>query len=209
MPSLGAAKDWLLAAWAATPCFLYRWQTLTAGLLAFGGALWTVRSIRRQIRQTQDLERERRLSDERAAKVALPLALSALVQYSLDCIQLVTRHIPGGGLVQPVTPDLVAPPIPDSVIGTLQAIARNADQTVAHHTATVLGKLQIQHSRLIGLISRTARDAPAPMSIPEGEDAVYDAADLYVFLVRMFAYARDIEGVRQHASAAELKTAHS
>jgi hypothetical protein len=185
------------------------WQTLIAGLLALAGAWWTVSAIRDQVAQTQEAEREHRLREERAARAMLPLALSALVEYALDCIRLIEHYIPTGGTAVRSVSDggLVAPRLPDEALEPLQAVVRHSDDEIAKQVATIFGKLQIQRARLLGLIGRSLRDASCPMSVPEGFDAVFDAADLHAYTVRLFEYARDVGALREKAGTDQIKGA--
>jgi len=69
IPALAAFEVWLIA--AAIPGsgqWLYDWQTLLAGLLAFIGALWAVVYLYEQIRQTERTEIVRRTREENAIK---------------------------------------------------------------------------------------------------------------------------------------------
>jgi hypothetical protein len=207
MAALETARVWLLTAFAGAPEFFYNWQTLIAGVLALLGAGWTVRSIRRQIKQTDDLERKRQQRDERAAKAALPLALSELAQYCGDCIRLLVKYAPGKGTADIVMTDLSAPRVPDGIINALQAITRNEDAGIGDQATAVLSKLQVQSARLRGLIMRSVAGGSGRMSISEGCDCIFDAADLHAHTTRLFAYARDLDRLREFGTETELKSA--
>jgi len=62
--------------------WLFGWQTLLAGLIAFGGALWTVKTIRAQITQADSQEANRLRRRFQAVRASLPLALAAANEYS-------------------------------------------------------------------------------------------------------------------------------
>jgi hypothetical protein len=208
MTALETAKIWLLAFFIAAPGFFSNWQTLIAGLLALIGAGWTVRNIRRQIEQTDDLERKRQQRDERAARAALPLALNELTQYCDDCIRLLVRYVPAKrGESEIVEPTLSAPAVPDGIISTFQAIARNEDTGIANEVAGVLSRLQIQSARLRGLVLRSIAEGRGRMSFQEGCYCIFDAADLHAHANRLFGYPRDLDGLRKFATEAELKSA--
>jgi len=183
---------------------LYNWQTLIAGLLALIGAAWTVKQIRTQIEQANDLEENRRLREERAAKAVLPLALSEICQYARDCLHLLARYVPATDAVPDVRADVNVPRIPTNVIETLQACARFADEDIVNQIAGLLSKLQVQYARLEGLI---ARSVGSIMHAREGIDAMVDAADVYAKASTLFEYGRSIESLRRRAPAAELRTA--
>jgi hypothetical protein len=186
---------------------LSNWQTLIAGILALVGAGWTVRLIRAQIRQTADMETNRRIREELAARAVLPMALAALGQYARDCIKILVIFVPGSGEQPAVTDSLAAPRIPEGVIGPLQAVARFAEPPIRNQISVLLAKLQLQEGRLQSLVTRTIEAMPERMSVNEGEDSIIDAADLHACAGRLFAYARDTEGARKLCTAAELKNA--
>lgn len=183
---MAAIQPWL----CAIVDFLNRWQTLVAGLLALLGAWWTVRGIRGQIAQTALLEKERHLREERAAKVVLPMAVSELTQYSVDCIKLLEPHVRSSGASRQVPPDMTAPRIPDAILEPMQASARFADPSVAAQIQQTLGWLQIQHSRLENLIQRARQRSSREIWEVEGVGAIMDAAELHAGCSDLFSYAR-------------------
>jgi ABC-type nickel/cobalt efflux system permease component RcnA len=69
------------------------WQTLVTGIIALVGAWWTVRGIRSQIKQTIEFERDQHEREERAARSVLPMALSEIAQYAIDCIKLLKPYV--------------------------------------------------------------------------------------------------------------------
>jgi hypothetical protein len=84
--AVAATMSWLYGAGVSLGDFVDHWQTLIAGLLALGGAWWTVHAIRAQVGQAREVEVDRRAREERAAKVVLSLALSELTQYAKYCL---------------------------------------------------------------------------------------------------------------------------
>lgn len=105
---------------------LYDWQTLLAGALALCGALWTVKKIRDQIRQTEKITNDARKRDELAARSVLPLALSELANYALRCMRQINLISVGD-----VPRDQQAPTLEKDVIRVLQATARYAQDDIA------------------------------------------------------------------------------
>jgi hypothetical protein len=204
---LEGVQEWVMQVIQGSPHFLDKWQTLAAGILALFGAWLTVRKIQDQINQSDKLEELRRVREERAAKAVLPLALSELTQYGLDCIIFLAPFVPGGGKVQGPTHALEAPKRPDGILGMLQAVARSDDESVARNVMMLLSKLQVQNARINGLVWRSLKSHPPSMSITETLDCIYDAADLYAHTAKMYSYARDIDALHQRCSASELKAA--
>lgn len=167
-----------------------QWQTLLAGLLALAGAWWTVRAIRAQIAQTAQLEKVRNEREERAARAVLPMALSELSQYSVDCIKLLEPHVPSSGASPEIPPDKTVPRIPEAILKPMQSCARCADPIVADQIQQMLGWLQIQHARLEGLIQRARQRSPQEIWIAEGVGSIMDAAELHARCSDLFHYAR-------------------
>lgn len=56
--------------------YLYQWQTLLTGIMALAGALVTVRYIRLQINQAEDLAKVNVTREEAAARAVLSLNLN-------------------------------------------------------------------------------------------------------------------------------------
>jgi hypothetical protein len=216
--------EWVV--WKSTCTLIYDWQTLLAGTLALIGALLTVLAIVRQIRSAHDdansqiratkedtdrqigwtvrLEAERRRRDERAAKAVLPLAISPLIQYALDCLSLLSEASEGDDEAE--FGDHRIPIIPTNVITPLREVARHADETVSKQVETVLSKLQVQHARLTGQLARKPLDGKRRLSRYELSGLVWDAADLYAQIARLFSYARDEDALRTPATAEEIMT---
>jgi hypothetical protein len=188
---------------------LYDWQTLFAGTLAFIGALWTVLSIRAQIKQA---ERQAARVAEQAAQVAereefaskamLPLSLRTISKYAHDCITLLSP------LTEPpqavFAPGIQAPNLPNTSINILQECARYADKRTAVQIATLIGKFQVKQARLNTLLSRRAGER---LDENEGASSIIDAADVYARTAELFDYARDIQETRRRASPDQLRTA--
>jgi hypothetical protein len=169
----------------------YDWQTLIGGLLALFGAILTVRGINRQIGETKNEVEAAKKRDEFAAKAVLPLALSQLSQYGVDCIELVNPLITGQR--REVDHGDETPPVPNDVIEVLQGSARFADDKNANRIAALLGKLQVQQARLRTLLtSKIGRR----LHEHEGVSAIIDAADIYVLAIGwlvLIVHSKNIE----------------
>jgi hypothetical protein len=175
---------------AAILAICNQWQTLIAGLLALAGAGWTVRSIRGQIAQTANLEQQRLKREERAAKAVLPLAVSELVQYALDCMKFLGPSATSDTAVS-ISSAIALPRIPNTILEPMQACARFAPPLVAAHIHRVLGAVQIQHARLETLVERALKREPHQISRIEGEGGILDAAELHAGCGALFLYARE------------------
>jgi len=180
----------------------YDWQTLLAGALAFIGALWTVVSIRAQIKQAELQAEGVRKREEFASKAILPLALSQISRYAQDCIELLNPLT-----IAPqarVGPEMKAPRVPDNVVAVLQQSARYAEEKIATRIAALLGKIQVQQSRIGELLHRRSGE---PIIVHEGVSNIIDAADVYARTGELFDYARDIEETRRRAPLDLLRRA--
>ena len=215
-----------LVVWKSACTLIYDWQPLLAGALALAGAIATViavvgqiKSARadtnsqilatkedtdKQIKWTVRLEEERRRRDERAAKAVLPLAISPLIQYALDCLSLVSVAEEIGDAAEFGSGRI--PVIPTNVITPLREVASHADETVSKQVETVLSKLQVQHARLTGQLRRKPLDGKRILTRHELLGLAWDAADLHAHIARLFSYARDEDALRTPATAEEIMT---
>jgi hypothetical protein len=178
---------------------IYDWQTLIAGLFAFGGAWWTVSGIRAQIKQIQDITKEARYREEFSARAVLPLALSELTNYALKCIRLIHLNAVG-----PVVAGQQVSLLEREVVGVFQECARCADDKVATKIWILLSKLQVQQSRLRSLLLRRGGE---PLSEYDIVQNTLDAADIYAKTAELYEYARDEAGMRKRASTRALASA--
>jgi hypothetical protein len=69
---------------------LFQWQTLFAGLLALVAAIVSVKYLRKQINQTEQLEAKRRARKLAAIRASGPLALAAIADYAEGCVKVLT-----------------------------------------------------------------------------------------------------------------------
>lgn len=176
----------------------YDWQTLIAGGLALFGAWITVCSIKKQIKQTDDTAKDKKDRDERAAKAVLPLGLSELSAYARTCIIFIDKHFSEKSAVPK---GAIAPQLPPGVMLILQECVRHSDTQIASEIAILLGKLQIQHARLESLVARRQGEEFLEHEVA---NSIADAADIEASTGRLYAYARDLEGVRKRSPANEL-----
>jgi hypothetical protein len=179
---------WSIYLWVKA--HLDHWQTLVAGVIALLGAALTVWLIRRQIKQAADFEKDRHIREERAARIVLPMALSAIAQYAIDCIKLFEPYAPVIGKGPQVQAGMAAPRIPDGILEPMQASARYADSTIADEIGGTVAWLQAQHSRLEGLIQRAVERPGKDIWSAEAIGAIMDAAELHACCGKLFPYSR-------------------
>ena len=187
--------------------FVNYWQTLLAGLLALLGAWWTVGKISDQIKQAADFERDRHIREERAARIVLPLALSELAQYAVDCIKLLQPFAPVTGEGPQIEPGTTAPRIPDGILEPMQASARFAEANIADEIGGLVAWLQAQHSRLEGLIQRAAGRPGKDIWNAEAIGAIMDAAEVHARCGKLFPYSRVLSPDPKLTFQKQLQTA--
>lgn len=167
------------------PC-LSGYQTLITGVLAVVAAAWTIIQTRVQYRR----ERKGRL---RAARAALPVTLSAI----LDHASLVARALADGWPVEakfyPHMTDVLAerrfdvtvPPFSVELIAALERIVELADRDdVAERIESILREAQVLHARCRGLSSGEL------VSLHYYAGLIGDAAALYARAESLIEYAR-------------------
>jgi hypothetical protein len=167
--------------------FILDWQTLIAGLVALGGAIMTVHSVRQQISSSEQIDRRRRRAEEYAARALVPLALSALHGYADACLeQLKTVNFERP--LAPI-PEFTEPEIPQTHIELIRDCIKYADRNAAKEMADMLNFLQVQNSRLRNLGSRIRLGARQIFGAGV-RDAYIDSLELYARINRIYDYGR-------------------
>ncbi|MFC5422353.1 hypothetical protein ACFPOB_22555 [Bosea eneae] len=167
----------------ATTKTLFDWQTLigalTALLAAFIGAVF----IHRQIRTAWLIEEDKRVRKLLAARSVLPVALSALTDYAIECGKRLRRLLTHTG--SPPSANLLRfPPLPTELIPLFKEIVENAP---AEHTVSfraVVSELQVLNANLSGL-RRPSDLAPLNLSSYAAR-----CAYLHALSDMLFPYAR-------------------
>ena len=142
------------ADWLTNPsqCW-YDWQGLISGLLALGAAIWAGRQINKQIRLSEKLATEQLQRQHNAARIALPLALSAIVNYCQQTAADILDTIDSIGAQSdsdaPQTPlPFGSHTIPDDAIALIYKFVETLDnQQEAKHVAELVAQLQIFQGR--------------------------------------------------------------
>jgi hypothetical protein len=179
-PGIGqASASWCLEAW------LNRYQTLIAGLFAFGGALLTVAKISAQIKQTSDSDEDRRERQEIASRAKLLMALNILSNYSESCIkQIATLHRQDSLGPEIIVPeDFKLPDFPTHAAGAMEGCLEYTKKDRINAVRGALAWLQIQHARIVD-------DSRLRTSFSARDNALFDAVQLRVLTNKLFNYAR-------------------
>lgn len=158
---------------------------------SIGAAYIALRANRLQIRQTNDIEDERRHNKLVAARAVLPAILSELSIVARNNLML--RFHPGHTPVGFHVPTPTAfQPLPDSIIPGLKECIEHADSVAQDRPANILKHFQVQQARQsgvgIGVILPHAAGFTATT-----HDAISDAigwAAVYGLVGEAFSYAR-------------------
>jgi hypothetical protein len=171
-----------------------RYQTLIAGLLALLGAWWTVNKLSEQIRQTAQIETDRRDRLNLAARTVMPAALSALVEYATICLKFLNQFHPDEyGVITP-TPGVSPPSVPTEAILTLRDCIQFGDYSAAELIADMISKIQIQQARLVDIL-QFASEAGGIITQRNIDTYVVDALEVIARASKLFPYARrDLNG---------------
>ena len=179
--------------------WLFDWQTLVGGSLAFAAAWATVRAVRDQIGQTEAFHRDELKRRHNAARAIMPLALSEISEYCQSIAAALADEVEardngdGTDWVAELAPDGIAetlPPqhFPSSAIPALQPFIETlSDKKDIRHVAELIASLQILASRYS---SFNLRDANVVDSL---YGRILDAAKVRMLSHAMFNYARFLD----------------
>ncbi len=178
----------------ATDC-LKEWQTLAAGILALGGAIWTVGAIRDQLQYAREQDEDIRERKNFADRAAMPSALVSLLDYAHQSI-VVLKELRAGlqpsGRIQ-FDHTWVSPRIPDyphEAASVLRTCLETADKAHRPGIVKVLRDLQIQNSRLRDIIKDVSATSGMIVMLNNLCEVIVNSLELYVRGSHMFAYAR-------------------
>jgi len=126
----------------------------------------------------------------------MPLALSAVSQYAVECGKTLHRlhaqALPDGTIPRQ-TAEVAFPPLPAEVIPAFQRVVETAaGPNVSQVFAGLLGALQVQAARLRDELANLSPTAPpsAYVFAPTLEDRVLEAAVIHARAAALFRFAR-------------------
>lgn len=154
--------------------WLNRYQTLIGALATLAAAAVAYWVVRLQIDHARSHEAERRERADFAARAALPMALSKIVEHAGGCIRI-ARDQRGSGASAPFSP----PPL-EVIPVLLQAAVEVIDTRRRAEIADLIASIQI-------FAARTRDDDSASMML---DNQIFDAADLYQRASRLFEFGR-------------------
>lgn len=151
----------------AFPDFLFKWQTLAAGLIAILGALGTIRAMRRK-------EREEQKRKQRAAIFPLADALSEVCRYS----QSGMAHLVAVDMAPRDFDEVLSP----ETIEVLKEVTEwfEGDEGIA--TGVIGPKYQLCRARSKGNVGEATSDYRY--------EVICDFAELYALASRLFSFSR-------------------
>lgn len=133
----------------------YRWQTLIAGLLTLVTAAFAANYVVAQMRQSQELENEKRSRKRRAWVALMPQAMSTICDYcKRSYAELVTQHAVASqapGLTSANNPVPNMPELDESIFAEISAMIECAQtDREADSYAELLSQIQIHRVRWRG-----------------------------------------------------------
>ncbi|QDL92242.1 hypothetical protein FDP22_10905 [Paroceanicella profunda] len=180
-------QDWwiVVCSWViAEDTFIFKWQTLIAGVLAFLAAAWTVRLLRRQISQAEGAERERRRASERAARAALIPIVEDLNIWTLSSGAILYQFYTEGELYSQANFTLKKAPtmdgLPDRVISSLPSFASQLETGLFPQAMTLVRLATLVSSRIRNLTDKTLRAGRVVEPVSELRMLLADCAALQV-----------------------------
>ncbi|MEM6463300.1 MAG: hypothetical protein AAF724_15425 [Pseudomonadota bacterium] len=169
---------------------LNNWQTLVAGLLAFGGALWTVQKLRHQVKdQREEFRRVDKRHDEllqryKHADRRRSLAAKAGLPHELDLMCNQTNYM----ALSLLNGDAEYKSRAFDVSRLSEAIEFLED-SAADRLYEILRQFQICDARLAGYFERLVQnDQPNDF---ETEDRLVDISEVRALTNTLFEYARN------------------
>jgi hypothetical protein len=178
VPDTGSSF-WCLEGW------LNRYQALAAGILATIAAYFTILNLREQIKQSREVENDRRSRNQIAARSLLPIALDALSSYCSSCVkELTSLHMPVATIPSIHVPSTFRIPNPPlDILNILQDNIKHGNKNEVHKLATLVALLQVHMARL--------RDSNYVTKSVYGRDqAIYDSLVLQTLIDKLYRYGR-------------------
>ncbi|WP_327205806.1 hypothetical protein [Rhizobium beringeri] len=191
--------------WLGTFRWLYDYQTI----IALIGAWWAAQAVYNQIRQAERFAKNQAATRRAVASATLPLALTELSDYAHRCIDdlilvhnaCVSGSLPSAAVVNPFAS------IPVAAVAQIREMIEAADEAERVFLSTLLASLQVQHSRLAGLVRDHVRASHIVLTL-NIERYILDAGDIYARTASMYRFARGIEN-RIPGSIRKIEIANS
>jgi len=190
----------------------YRWQTLTAGMLALLGARMTVVVIQAQLAQDDIQFEDVKKRKGRATRAVAVMALADVSHYADEACKW-TEMLPEdkAGLTDDLKAKIEAglPKIPDGAISKLTEAMEYAQPEEIAKITELFERLQIQNSRMRHVSERVRgrdlgeRDNITPLNNSVSQQLL-DAAIVHGMAGRLFKWARDRKPIIETRSDREV-----
>lgn len=163
---------------------LNRYQTLISALIALLGALLTIRYLRKQIQHSDDQEKKRVERQNYAARSSLPVALSQIYSYGEECLKLLAqaKYRMTDSAPYSIYGALTAPEIATFPLSTLDRNIEFADNPAKERMADLIACVQVQRSRIEGVLS-----SPTHISLASSTVDIYEILSV---IDSLFPYSR-------------------
>jgi len=191
--------------------FLQNWQTLTAGLLALIGAGMSVAVVQSQLRQADDHFQDDKRGKAQATRAVAAMALAEISHYAVEaCKWAILLPEDRTDITDALKADIEEglPPLPKDAIGMLTEATKYAESEDVKKIAELLERLQIQNSRMWSTRETVrGRELSERDNVTALSDSVptqlLDAAVVHGYAGRLFAWARQREGITDARSDRE------
>jgi hypothetical protein len=128
------------------------WQPWITGLGVITAAFLSVW----QQHKIEERETKQRQRKSIAVRAVMPAALAEICQYAEECAENITGHYPHTAELNMLCGRLPIPKFPSGAIDILRDCIEHADEADIFKIAECIRQLQIQHSRLSTLLSRSS-----------------------------------------------------
>ncbi|MBY5349572.1 hypothetical protein [Rhizobium leguminosarum] len=164
--------------------------TLVTGFAAVTAAYLSVAAVRDQIKQAEQIERNRNQARHDATRAILPLALSGICQYAIECSAQLRDlgNLCWRGRLPPDVDIAAFPDLPLGAIATLKEFIEYSSQHDRRLVAKMVSTIQVQTARLQGM--RSDRPRGTIVLRINIDDHILDAAEIYGRATALFEYAR-------------------
>lgn len=185
--------------------------TLVTGLAAVTAAWLSVGAVRQQIHQAEIIEKNRKDAKHTAIRAAIPLALSDLIEYCTETLEVLeTIHLMCVKGVLPtssIIPNF--PTAPKTVVGDVKELIEFSKTEDRRFLWQILVSFQILQARLNSLPPSNASASSVVMQL-NIESFIVNAADLMARGSAYFNYARGFSSQPPtHVTRAEVAGAMS
>ncbi len=170
------------ANWADT------WQTMITGVAAVGAAYASLKATRRQITSGERQEQQRRQSRVAASRLRLSLALSDVIDFANQCLQLWRSCLDAEGnrTTMRALATQPRPSLPEAPVLLFADLVENTDdRQFSAYLTSMVREMQVHNSR----VRQFATDASMLLG-PSLESYAMQAAMIYGYAAGLYPYAR-------------------